>query len=604
MNEKFIPLDIASLQAAYKSQSLKPRDVVDYVLQRSSEFEDHNIWITRLTLAQITPFLSALEGVNIDSLPLYGVPFAIKDNIDLANIDTTAACEAFRYTPDESAFLVQCLISAGAIPIGKTNMDQFATGLVGTRSPEPWGPCKNSINPEYISGGSSSGSAVAVALGLVSFSLGTDTAGSGRVPAMLNNIYGHKPSRGLFSMSGVVPACRSLDCPSVFSLTASDAKQVFDVASSFDVNDSYARRKPFSNGARQWGQPLKAPVIGVPMNANLNFFGDIDNQALFAQAIEKWASLGAEIVEVDMQPLLDAAKLLYEGPWVAERYAALESLIESQPEKMHEVVRGIVQGATGKTAVETFQYEYRMQDYRRISEQLFSGLDFLLSPTAPTMYTIDQVLDDPVTLNSNTGYYTNYMNLLDLAGTAVPAGFSDKGLPFGVTMVAPAMSDQKLLSYAHQWQLASNKKVGALDYKPTLTTANDLNFDDMIQVAVCGAHLQGMPLNWQLTERDAELVNVTKTSACYELYALEGDSPRRPGLKRVAQGTSIDIEIWQMPSENFGSFVAGIPAPLGIGKVECINGAWLTSFICEPYGFVNAQDISSFGGWRAYIASL
>lgn len=605
MNQTFIPLDIPSLHRAYADKSLTPRDVVGYISQRASEYQSHNIWIHELNSIELEPYLKNLEGQSPEKLPLYGVPFAIKDNIDLADVDTTAGCEAFRYTPTTNAFIVNCLIAAGAIPIGKTNLDQFATGLVGTRSPEPWGPCKNSINPDYISGGSSSGSAVAVALGLVSFSLGTDTAGSGRVPAMLNNIYGHKPSRGLFSMSGVVPACRSLDCPSVFALSASDAKQVFDVASDYDAADGYARQKPYANTARQWGLPAKAPIIGVPLKSNLNFFGDADCEALYWAAVEQWKKLGATIVETDIQPLLDAAKLLYEGPWVAERYAALESLMANQPNAMHPVVHTIVSSAVGKTSVETFQYEYKMQDYRRLAQTLFRSMDFLLTPTAPTNYTIEDVLADPVQLNSNMGYYTNYMNLLDLAGTAVPAGFTRQGLAFGVTLVAPAMQDQKLLSYAHQWQQVRNTVVGSLDLTPQLPETAEVNFEEQISVAVCGAHLSGMPLNWQLSERGAVLLQATTTSESYQFYALEGDSPRRPGLKRVAEGgVAIDIEIWQIPADNFGGFVNAIPAPLGIGKVECVNGEWVSSFICESYGFDKARDISSFGGWRSYIASL
>lgn len=604
-NQHAIPLDIPSLHKAYADKTLTPRDVVQHILARSSDYESHNIWIKQLTENDIEPYLKKLEGKTPEQLPLYGIPFAIKDNIDLQGIDTTAGCEAFRYTPSESAFIVNCLLNAGAIPIGKTNLDQFATGLVGTRSPEPWGPCKNSINPDYISGGSSSGSAVAVSLGLASFSLGTDTAGSGRVPAMLNNIYGHKPSRGLFSMTGVVPACRSLDCPSVFALSASDAKHVFDVASNYDAADGYAREKPYSNTAKQWGINDKPPVVAVPLSQNLNFFGDTECETLYWQAVEQWKELGATIVETDIQSLLDAARMLYDGPWVAERYAALESLMQKQPEAIHPVVQGIVKSAEGKTATETFQYEYKMQDFRRVAQELFATFDFLLTPTAPTNYLIDDVLVDPVQLNSNMGYYTNYMNLLDLSGTAIPAGFTSQGLAFGVTMVAPAMHDQALLSYAHQWQVMRDQSVGALGVKPALPEAPSVKRKECINVAVCGAHLSGMPLNWQLTDRGAVLIETTTTSESYEFYALKGDSPRRPGLKRVAEdGVVIDIEIWQMPAQNFGGFVDAIPAPLGVGKVESAKGDWITSFICEPYGFDGATNISSFGGWRAYIGSL
>lgn len=599
-----LALDIVSLHSAYRRNELTPESVVDIILEQCDQFESHNVWIARLTKTQIQPYLDYLVNKSIDELPLYGVPFAIKDNIDLYGVDTTAGCEAFRYQPSESAFLVTQLINAGAIPIGKTNLDQFATGLVGTRSPEPWGPCKNSIDPSTISGGSSSGSAVAVALGLVSFALGTDTAGSGRVPAMLNNIVGHKPSRGLFSMTGVVPACRSLDCPSVFALTAADAKRVFDVGSTFDSSDSYARENPYNNSARHWGLFDEAPTIGVPLARNLTFFGNQETESLFWQSIEQWRTMGATLVEIDIAPLLDAARLLYEGPWVAERYAAIESLLLEKPEEIHAVVREIVLNAEGKTAVETFQYEYQMQAYRRIAQRMFDQFDFLISPTAPTTYTIDELLENPIELNSNMGYYTNYMNLLDLAGTAVPAGMQTDGRPFGITLIAPAMHDQRLLSYAHQWQFANDHPCGARGHTPKWEIAKTVCDNRMVRVAVCGAHLEGMPLNWQLTERGGVLQEATKTSADYQLYALPGGPPFRPGLKRVDNGCQIEIEVWAMPTENFGSFVSNIPAPLGIGKVETEDGEWLPSFICESYGFEGAQNISSFKGWRAYMDSL
>jgi len=403
MQPQFIPLDIVSLHNAYADNTLSLDDVVSYVFERSERYKDHNVWIEQLTLEQIRPYLNELHGKSPHELPLYGIPFAIKDNIDLAGIDTTAGCEEFRFRADKNAHIVERLINAGAIPIGKANMDQFATGLVGTRSPEPWGPCKNSLDPKLISGGSSSGSAVAVSLGLVSFSLGTDTAGSGRVPAMLNNIVGHKPSRGLFSMSGVVPACRTLDCPSVFALTAGDVQRIFNVAADYDAQDSYARVNPHANTARYWGMPSRTPTIGVPKSENLDFFNNVGGEDVFWQSVEKWREIGADIIEVDISPLLDAAKLLYSGPWVAERYAAIEPLMENNPNAVHPVVRDIIASAKGKTAVETFQYEYQMQDYRRTAQQLFENIDFLVSPTAPTTYSIEEMLNNPIELNSIMG---------------------------------------------------------------------------------------------------------------------------------------------------------------------------------------------------------
>ncbi|MBX2847675.1 MAG: allophanate hydrolase [Acidiferrobacterales bacterium] len=604
MNQDNIALDIASLLNAYRDEQLTPNQVIDYVLQKSEQFTQRNIWIRQLTKQEIKPYLDSLEKRTIDELPLYGIPFAIKDNIDLANITTTAACPSFAYTPSEHAFIVEQLIDAGAIPIGKTNLDQFATGLVGTRSPEPWGPCGNSFNADYISGGSSAGSAVAVALGLASFSLGTDTAGSGRVPAMLNNLYGHKPSRGLFSMSGVVPACRSLDCPSIFALSAEDAKQVFNVAARFDETDCYARANSYSNSHRYFGKPSSAPKVAVPLSENLEFFDNQDGKILFDKAVKTWQSLGADIHPLDISPLLEAAKLLYEGPWVSERYAAIEDLMQTTPDKVHPVVRDIVKQAEDKTSIETFQYEYKMQEYRMLAKQIFKQFDFLMTPTAPSTYTIEQVLKDPITLNSNMGYYTNYMNLLDLCGVAVPAGFMSNQLPFGVTFIAPAMQDQKLLSYAHLWQKTCNRSTGAIAANPPLSDPFEVDFQENIEVAVCGAHLSGMPLNWQLTERRATLIKTSKTSQNYTMVALAGGPPERPGLFRNSKnGHSIEIEIWSMPSAELGSFLANIPAPLGLGKLETQSGDWVTGFICEEHGADAATDISHYGSWRSYLNS-
>ncbi len=604
MTSPSFPLDLPSLRAAYMAGTLSPATVVKSLLAKAQRYRSHNIWIHLMSEAEIQPYLQALAGKDPATLPLYGVPFAIKDNIDLAGIATTAACEAFAYTPSRSAFVVEQLLAAGAIPIGKTNLDQFATGLVGTRSPAPWGPCRNALNPDYISGGSSSGSAVAVALGLVSFSLGTDTAGSGRVPAMLNNIYGLKPSRGLFSTRGVVPACRSLDCPTVFGLSAADLQAVFTVAAKPDSEDCYSRANPYANSRRHWGAPRKPPRIAIPSAANLEFFGDHQAEQLFAAAVQRWREHGATIVDTDISALLAAAKLLYAGPWVAERYAGIKDFIEQKPQQMHPVVHGIISGATQFSAVQTYHAEYQMQAYRKAAQALLADVDFLMTPTAPTAYTIDAVLNDPVTLNSRMGYYTNYLNLLDLSGIAVPAGLLASGVGFGVTLIAPAFRDQLLLSHAHQWQLLRASAVGAEGFIPALPTVPVLDHNTRVAVAVCGAHLQHMPLNWQLTERGGTLLYAGKSSAHYRLYALAGPGIARPGLVRdTSNGAAIEIEVWSLPRSEFGDFVANIPAPLGIGKMETENGEWVCGFICEPCGIADAADITHFGGWRAYMQS-
>jgi allophanate hydrolase len=603
--QDFVP-HIDAVQQGYLDGDFTPRELVSYLVAKADQYLQKNIWIRRLSEEELEPYLIRLESGSADELPLYGVPFAVKDNMDIEGIPTTAACPAYSYIAQESAFVVQKLVAAGAIPLGKTNMDQFATGLVGTRSPAPWGPCQNAFDGEVISGGSSSGSAVAVSLGLVTFSLGTDTAGSGRVPAMLNNIYGLKPTRGVFGMSGVVPACRTLDCPSVFSLCVEDAQKLFSILARKDPKDSYARANPFSNSQRFFGEPANAPVIGVPKPEQLEFFGEQSAAELFRAALQDWQALGATVVEVDFEPLLRAAKLLYEGPWVAERYAAIESMLEQQPDAVHEVVRGIIETAAAKDAVAAFKAEYKLQEYRVYAEKLFEEVDFLLSPTAPRSYLIAELLANPVELNSNMGYYTNYMNLLDLCGLAIPAGFMANGIPFGITMVAPRFREMSLLNHALAWERLKKLPMGATSQVHSTNKAyNTISNTQRIQVAVCGAHLSGMPLNWQLQERGATLVTQTRTSNNYRFYALKGGAVKRPGLVRDEQdGCSILVEVWSVPESEFGSFVAAIPYPLGIGKLELENGNWVSGFVCEGLAVNNAEDITAHGSWRKYMESI
>jgi len=594
-------ITVKGLLDAYRTRRLTPDNVVDEILARCDSFKDYNIWITRLDRSQLEPYLQRLRTVAADSLPLYGIPFAIKDNIDLAGVPTTAACPAFGYTPTESAFVVQRLIDAGAIPIGKANLDQFATGLVGTRS--PWGACRNAFDRDYISGGSSSGSAVATALGLVSFALGTDTAGSGRVPASFNNLVGVKPSLGIVSTSGVVPACRSLDCVSLFSLTTDDANLVLSQMAQFDATDSFARRNPFANSPRHYGMASAAFRFGVPAAAQLEFFGDASAQALFNAAVQKLESLGGIKSEIDFAPFLSAARLLYEGPWLAERYIATETIISTQPEAMLPVTRQIIEAAGHKSAIEAFKAEYRLQDYRRQAQAILETLDCIVTPTAGTIYRIDQIERDPIRLNSQLGYYTNFMNLLDCAAVAVPAGFLDSGLPWGITLFSSAFQDRYLLSVANRWQQALNLSPGATGLGLPVGDATPVQAAGHIPVVVCGAHLEGLPLNWQLRERNASLVERTTTSANYRLYALPGGPPFRPGLIRdTRQGCRIEVEVWQVPSAEFGSFVAAIPAPLAIGKLELADGRWLPGFVCEGHAVAEATEISMLGGWRAYLA--
>ena len=592
-------LDIASLLAAYRSKQLKPSEVIREVIARSNAISNH-VWIKRIDPQALLERATQLDSLDPATLPLYGIPFAIKDNIDLAGVATTAGCAEFAYLPDRSATVVEKLIDAGAIAIGKTNLDQFATGLVGTRS--PYGVCHNSFDQRFIAGGSSSGSAVAVATGLVSFALGTDTAGSGRVPAAFNNIVGLKPSCGLLSTRGVVPACRSLDCVSIFALSSADAHQVLQVARGVDPEDSYSRDFTSRVGA------VRVPAnfrVGIPRREQLNFFGDADYAALFDATRERATALGWKCVEVDCSSLFAAARLLYEGPWVAERYAAIETFMRSHAEAMYPVTRTIIESGGRASAASAFRAQYRLQELKVSSSALWKEVDALLMPTAGTIYSIEQVLVDPIQLNSNLGYYTNFVNLLDLSAVAVPSGKRSDGLPFGTTLIGPSGCDEMLLQAAQRLQHASTATTGTLG----AAIPADLNFeslpDNYMTMVVCGAHMKGLPLNHQLTERQGFFVRKTKTSPGYRLFALAGGPPKRPGLVRdVTMQTSIEVEVWTLPKHHVGSFIAGIPAPLGIGKVELEDGSWHSGFICEPCGTEGAQDITALGGWRNFLASL
>jgi allophanate hydrolase len=547
-------------------------------------------------------YVRALDGRNPDELPLYGIPFVIKDNIDLAGVPTTAGCPAYSYTPQRSATVVQKLIDAGAIPLGKTNLDQFATGLVGTRS--PFGACGNSFDPKYVSGGSSSGSAVAVAAGIASFSLGTDTAGSGRVPACFNNIVGLKPSLGRLSTTGVVPACRSLDTISIFSLTAHDALRVLQVAEGFDTADAYSRA--LSN------RSIAGRRFGVPRPEQLQFFGDAEYARCFDEALGRLTALGATKVVIDFAPFLDAARLLYEGPWVAERYAAVGDFIDRHPDEIFPVTRQIIAAGKTPSAAAGFTAQYRLMALKRAAEQAWTAIDFILTPTAGTIYTIEAVNADPIRLNSNLGFYTNYLNLFDLAGVAVPTGFRKDGMPFGVTLVAPHSTDRDLLAIAAQLHRASVKTLGSLGTLMPETAAETLTgtahepsiaANDFLPLAVCGAHMSGLALNHQLIERGAHLLQSTRTAAQYRLLALPGGPPQRPGLIRVADGgVAIELEVWALPLESVGSFLAAIPAPLGLGRIELADGQSVTGFLCEAYAAASAADISAHGGWRTFLA--
>ncbi|MDB5992323.1 MAG: Allophanate hydrolase [Herbaspirillum sp.] len=606
-------LSLPFLRRQYLDKTLTPRALIEQLLPFLEAPDSHHIWIHRLDRAALLSYAERLAAQDPAGLPLYGIPFAIKDNIDLAGAPTTAGCPAYAYAPAQHAAVVQRLIDAGAIPLGKTNLDQFATGLVGTRS--PYGAARNALDPAYISGGSSSGSAVAVALGLASFSLGTDTAGSGRVPAMLNNLVGLKPTLGMLSNRGLVPACKTLDCISIFALTAADAADVLAVAAAYDAADAYSRSVPAVSAL-----PLpfdeKAGAdgfrFGVPAARDLEYFGNAFGPACFAAACDALRKLGGTPVEIDFTPFLQTARLLYEGPWVAERYAAIADFIEAQPEALFPVTRQIIGPARSIDAVAAFQAQYRLQALRREAAKAWQQCDLMITPTAGTTYTVEQVQNDPVRLNSNMGYYTNFVNLLDLSAVAVPAGFQQDGLPFGVTLFAQAFSEQRLLALAGRLHQQTSQTVGATGLalravsaveersKAALPAAESAYID----IAVCGAHMSGLPLNGQLTSRGAHLLKRTASAPVYRFYALPGDAPKRPGMVRSEHGgAAIELEVWRMPLAGYGAFVAAIAAPLGIGTVLLADGATVQGFLCEAIAAAGAGaiEITHLGSWRNYL---
>lgn len=589
-------LDIGTLEDAFAAGTLDPGELLEAIHSRIAARGKSPIWIELVPIELARELLArARERVaRGEKLALYGVPFAIKDNIDFSGLPTTAGCPAFARVAKEHAVAVGRLLDAGAIPIGKTNLDQFATGLVGTRS--PYGICTSAFDERYLSGGSSSGSALAVAHGLVSFALGTDTAGSGRVPAAFNNVVGVKPTRGLVSTRGVVPACRSLDCVSVFSATVADGYRILDVLTDFDPADAYSRANAASAAA--------ITRVGVP--AELEFFGDEAYARAFAHAVARIEALGARVVRCDLEPFLEAARLLYGGPWIAERYAAVGEFIDAHAAEVHPVVRDIVLGGRSVSGAAAFRGEYRLMELRRAAERAFLEMDALLLPTAPTHPTVEAALADPFELNAKVGRYTNFVNLLDLAGLAVPAGFTEQGLPFGVTLLGPAFSDAALAELGDRLHRESAPTLGvtgrSLEDSPAFRRAPS---GDQVLLAVAGAHLSGEPLNHELVSRGARLVRTVRSAADYRLFALAGTTPPKPGLVRAPghTGSGIELEVWALDRAAFGSFVAEVPPPMTIGTVTLDDGSRVKGFACEPAALAGAEDITAFGGWRAYLAS-
>ncbi len=547
----------------------KIQDTYRQIRQRG----DDGVW---LSLVPEEAALARAAEIEADKreLPLRGWTFAVKDNMDVCGLPTTAGCPAFAYQPATSAFVVQRLLAAGGLVIGKTNLDQFATGLNGTRTPHTIP--RNVFDPDYISGGSSSGSAIAVALGEVDFALGTDTAGSGRVPAAFNNLVGFKPTKGRWSTSGLVPACRSLDCITVLTKTLREAFLVDEVVRGLDAGDPFSRVEPAGYRARH-GR------VAILPEAQREFFGHGEYARLYAGAIDRLVQLGWEVVEFDYAPFLEVAKMLYQGPWVTERFVAMRDFLATSAEAVHPVVRSIVEGGKSFSAADAFAGQYRLAELARETAKLWETCDAMMLPTAGAIFTVEELLAEPVTCNAKLGHYTNFVNLLDLCGLAVPAGFAAGGLPFGVTFIGPAWSERM------QWQVAGGFLGEAVPCRSG------------VRLAVVGAHLRGQPLNGQLRELGANFLGASHTAPKYRLYALPNTTPPKPGLVRTADGTSIAVEVWELTETAFGKFVASIPAPLSIGTVVLESGESVKGFLCEPIALDGALDISAFGGWVNFL---
>ncbi|MHB0775858.1 allophanate hydrolase [Halomonas sp. WWR20] len=598
-------MTITSLLARYRANELTPRELIDTLLADAEARGFDPAWITRLSREQLEPYLARLDSADPQALPLYGIPFAIKDNIDLAHVPTTAGCPAYAYTPNESAFVVRQLIEAGAIPMGKTNLDQFATGLVGERAPDIYGVPDNAFDGERIPGGSSSGSAVTAAQGQVSFALGTDTAGSGRVPACFNNLFGVKPTLGLLSTAGVVPACATLDTISIFALSTDDAATVLDVAGQYDSDCAWSRRHDFAVAGQVYGEISTRFRFGVPPESQ--WHTDEAYSAGVRQAISDLEALGGVKVELDCTPLLAAARLLYEGPWVAERYHAVRDLLESQPDALHPVTRQVIEGGGTPRAVGAFDARYKLAEFKRQADALLAQVDVMLTPTTVDHPTKAEVAAEPIAVNSRLGIWTNFMNLLDYSALAVPTGFTGAGLPFGVTLFGPAFADLTLLSLGQALERQLQLPLGATGVARPQLSALPPAKDGTLELVVCGAHLAGLPLNHQLTHRGGVCVASTHSSPNYRLYALAGGPPARPAMVRDdADGAAIEVEVWRLPIDTVGSFLAGIPAPLGLGQVELESGEWKCGFICAAGALERdgkAEDVTHFGGWRGWVSS-
>ena len=593
-----LPFDLQSLRAAYAA-GLDISEVVEEVYRRIQTLGDPGIFITVRDRGDVLKEAETLDRTRLEAMPLWGLPFAVKDNIDIAGMPTTAACPDFAYEAKEDAFVVQRLRAAGALLIGKTNLDQFATGLVGVRTPYP--SPRNAIDPEVVPGGSSSGSAVAVAQGLLSFSLGTDTAGSGRVPAALNSIVGLKPSLGALSNRGVVPACRTLDCVSIFALTADDAFEIFKSVAVQDFRDAYSRAYP----AFRRSGIVSHLRVGVPSAETIRFFGDEHQKQSFDRSINTLRENGAVVTEIDFDPFYAVAEFLYNGPWVAERHTVIEALLADKPDAVHPVTRQVTEVALGFSATDTFRAIYRLRELAHEITAAMASVDLLCVPSIPTFIKRTEVENDPIGPNAQLGTYTNFVNLLDFCALTVPVTQREDGRPGSVTLIGPSGGDSTIAAQGAYLQGKAQPPLGATSWPFPAPISSDRNPDrDELAVVVVGAHMSGLPLNKELTGFGARFLRETTTVPQYKLFKLAGSPPARPGLVRDAEGSAIAVEVWALPSQSVGKFLQGIPPPLGIGSIFLEDDSTAHGFLCEAVAVKDAEDITHFGGWRAYLAYL
>lgn len=590
---------LKSIHEAYL-QGETVESVLNESLKRLSDTHDEGIYLYLASKDQLLHAISELGEFNIEEKPLWGIPFAVKDNIDVYGMPTTAGCEAFAYYPESDSHVVSLLKKAGAIVVGKTNLDQFATGLVGVRT--PFVAPKNAIDPSIVPGGSSSGSAVAVSHGQVCFSLGTDTAGSGRVPAALNNIVGLKPTLGSISASGVVPACRTLDTVSIFSQSVSDASAVFKVCCSYDNTDAFSKPIHYKG----LSAPDSSYTLGVPDAKSLI----IDEPALkdaYEQSLAYLRENGAKLVEVDFQPFYDVAKLLYEGPWVAERFAAIETFMSRHPDSLHPTTEKIIGSARNFSASDAFKARYQLEELRKEISPVIDSVDAFVVPSIPGVASVAELENNAIAPNSRLGIYTNFVNLLDLCAIAVPGVTRHDGFPSSVTFIAKGGHDAYIHALANDFHLHQAELLGATehkvsDLKQTLNedvAVTELSAKEMA-IAVVGAHMQGFPLNHQLTNKGGRFLKRTNTAPNYRLFKLGEETPLRPGLLKVDDGHQIELEVWAIPKSKFGDLLSEIPSPLSIGSIILEDKQLVKGFLCESHAIKEATDISHFGGWREF----